>query len=74
MLADSYGSKRQNNSITEHTLRALAARVEQNRPELIEALEKVCKETGLSPAVQPMPHLEDIVGDMHQLLSSLLRA
>lgn len=74
MLTDSYGYKRQNNSITEHTLRVLAARVEHSRPELIEALEKVSKGTGLSLVVQPMPRLEDIVGGMHQVLSSFLRA
>ena len=69
VLTDSYGSRWENNSITEHTLTALVARVEHNRPELIEALEKVGKGTDLSLAVQTMPRLEDTAGDMHHVVT-----
>ena len=74
-LVETHGFERQNNSITGSTLRALAARIEQNRPELIGALMEVGEYTCLaaSSTAQTMPRLEDVVANMYQVLGSVFQ-
>ena len=69
-MVETYGFERQNNSITDSTLRALAARIEQNRPELMGALMEVGEYAGLSASstAQIIPRLEDVVTNMCQVL------
>jgi len=60
----------QNNSITDSTIQALAAQIEQNRPELIRSLTEVGKYAGLisSYTVCTMSRLEDVVTKTHRVL------
>jgi hypothetical protein len=74
-LVETHGLERQNNSIRDSTLRALAARIEQNRPELIRSLTEVSEYAGLtcSHKVRPISRLEDVVTKTHQVLGPTLR-
>jgi hypothetical protein len=74
-LVETHGFERQNNSITDSALRALAARIERNRPELIGALMEVGEYAGLtaSSTAQTMPRLEDVIASMDQVLGSVFQ-
>lgn len=74
-LVETYRFERQNNSITDSTLRALAARIEQNRPELIGALMEVGEHasSAASGTARTMSRLEDVVPNMSQVLGSVFQ-
>jgi hypothetical protein len=73
-LVETHGFERQNNSITDSSLRALVAQIEQNRPELIGALLEAGEYAGLAALsiAQIMPRLEDIA-NMYQVLGSVFQ-
>lgn len=74
LLVETHDSQRQNNSITESIIRALAARIEQNHTELIRSLMSLGKYAGLTSthAVGNVPPVEDIVAETHRVLSTTL--
>jgi hypothetical protein len=66
---------RQNHSITDSTVQALAARIEQNHPELVRVLMEVDNNNHrLTPSRMAviLPLLEDVVVKSYQALSSVL--
>lgn len=73
-LVETHEFQRQNNSITESSIRALAARIKQNHPELTRTLMGLGKYTGLTSAhtVRNIPQLEDVVAKTYHVLGSAL--
>lgn len=73
-LVETHEFQRQNNSITESGIRALAARIKQNHPELTRTLMGLGKYTGLTSAhtVRNIPQLEDVVAKTYHVLGSAL--
>jgi hypothetical protein len=74
LLVETHDSQRQNNSITESSIRALAARIEQNHPELTRTLMGLGEYAGLTSAhtVRNIPQLEDVVAETYHLLGPAL--
>ena len=72
-LSETHGFERQNNSITESTLKALVHLIEQKHPGLVQVLNEVGAYTGLfSSGITPTrPCAEDFVLRIHQLFSSI---
>jgi hypothetical protein len=74
-LVETHGLEKQNNSIKDSTLRALAARIKQNRPELIRSLTEVGEYIDLTclHKVRLISQLKDIVTKTHQVLGLTLQ-
>ena len=72
-LFKTHDFQRQNNSITELTIKKLARSVKHNHPELVRVLMEVGTYAGLiSSRIAPtMPRVEDVVVKTHQLLISV---
>lgn len=72
-LVETHNFQRQNNPITDSTIRSLAVRMDQRRPDLVRILMEAGTYAGLSPssAAYPLPRLKDIVTHTCQVLGSV---
>jgi len=65
---------RQNNSITESTLRAQVAQVQHNQPELVRILDEAGQHAGFGPSSTMIgsPRMEDVVARTNEALGPAL--